>query len=206
MRKMYAVNSEIISGEAGKLKYTAYCPIIEKPEKGAIRTINNFSRHACGEFVKYAMVMGEKIQEESSIARCYQLMYASRFIISFKYEMHLFDENLKPYNNITGAVWNVSDGSGVHVKEFFRWNVRYKEMILYVLSGKIKEKIAAGEKFYTEWHSNLYSAWQNMGYYICPEGFVFLIPAGVLKEETRTREVLVTFSELKNQLGGPLLT
>ncbi len=205
MRNLYTITPEIISGEVGKLQYTSYCPVITKPENSATRTINNFSRHACGEFVKYAACIGEKMEEENSITRCYQLMYTSRFVISFKYEMHLFDEKLKPYNCVTGAVWNTSDGSGVNIKEFFRGNVRYREMILYILSGKIKEKIASGEKFFSDWHSRLYSSWQNTGYYVCPEGFVFLIPRGSLKEETRTMEILVSFSELKNQIKTVLL-
>ena len=134
-------------------------------------------------------------------------MYSSRFLISFKYEMSLFDEMLKPYCQISGAVWNTSCGSAVALKEFFRGNVRYREMIMYILSGKIKEKMAEGERFCRDWHCRLYAAWENMGYYLCPEGFVFLLPKNTLKEEeTRTVEILVPFAELKNQLGGRLLT
>lgn len=205
MRNLYTINPEIINGESGKVKYTVYCPVIEKPVTGAIQTINNFSRHACGEFVKYAGELGTVMQEESSITRCYQLMYSSRFIISYKYEMHLFNQSLRPYNKISGAVWNINSGSAVGIKEFFRGNVRYKEMILYILSGKIKEKIASGEKVYSDWYSRLYACWNNMGYYLCNEGFVFLLPEQTLKEEIRTQEILVPFSELKNQLGGRLL-
>ena len=79
-------------------------------------------------------------------------------------------------------------------------------MILYILSGKIKEKKANGEVLLPDWHSRLYAAWKNMGYYLCKEGFVFILPRGTLKnEETRTAEILIPFMELKNQLGGRLL-
>lgn len=207
MKNMYTITSEIINGKEGKLQYTAYCPVITKPENGAMRTVNNFSRHACGEFIKYAREISKIMTEENSIVRCFQLMYSSRFIVSFKYEMQLFDEKLMPYNQISGAVWNAYCGSGVALKEFFRGNVRYKEMILYILSGKVKEKAAKGEVFCSGWNERLYAAWEGMGYYLCPEGFVFLMPKNTVKaEENRTTEIFIPFAELKNQLGGRLLT
>lgn len=207
LKSLYTITPEIIGGEAGKLQYTAYCPIITKPENRATQTINNFSRHACGEFIKYACELGREICEESSVTRCYQLMFSSRFLISFKYEMRMFDEKKEPFIFAAGSVWNTSCGSAAGLKEFFRGNVRYREMILYILSGKIKEKEASGEKLCPDWHSRLYAAWKNMGYYLCKEGFVFLLPPKTIKaEETRTSEILVTFAEIKNQLGGRLLT
>lgn len=133
-------------------------------------------------------------------------MFSSRFLISFKYEMNVFDEKKVQYRHISGAVWNVANGSSVHIKEFFRGNVRFKEMVLYILSGKIKEKIVCGENVRKDWHTCLYAAWQNTGYYICKEGFVFLLPKNTVKiNEKGTTEILVSFSELKNQLGSRLL-
>jgi len=207
MRNLYTVTSEIISGEQGNIQYTAYYPIITSPENGAMRTINNFSGHACGEFIKYVRELSKCTEKTISVTRCYQLMYSSRFLISFKYETTLPDKDNGMYFHKSGVVWNTSCGSAVTVKEFFRGNVRYKEMILYILSGKIKEKVSKGERFCGDWHSRLYSSWQNMGYYICPEGFVFLLPKNTLRdEENSTAEILIPFAELKNQLGGRLLT
>ena len=119
-RNFYDVDTEVINGEWGALSYTAYCPVIRSPETPACHTINNFSRHSCAEFINYARVNSELSYEKRSVARCFQLMYASRFILSIKYEMSIFDDEMHPYTAVSGAVWNTKSGSAVELREFFR--------------------------------------------------------------------------------------
>ena len=205
-RNFYEIVPEVINGEIGNISYNVYCPVILQPENNACRTINNFSRHECGEFLKYIQDELGGCNQRSEVARCYQLMYQSAFILSLKYEMNVPDNKGKLFTFISGAVWNTREGRRVELKEFFRGNVRFREIILYIISGKIKSKIAAGEKFHSDWHSRLYAASKKMGYYVCKEGFVFLFPSDTFKAgENKNVEILVGFMDLKNQLSSRLL-
>ena len=206
-RNLYDIACDVICGREGKVDYSIYCPVIESPQTGGTSTINNFSRHSSGEFINYIKNdLAPSAKQDVSVARCFLLMYQSRFMVSFKYEMNSFDKKMNPITVINGVVWNTKEGSGVALCEFFRGNVRYREMILYVISSKIREKITIGEKFYTDWYARLYSTFKTENYFVCSEGFVFLFPDGTLKEKCgRTEEYLVPFIELKNQIKTVLL-
>ena len=127
-------------------------------------------------------------------------MFYSRFIISYKYEGVTFDEKGCLKNIIFGAVWNTRTCSAYKLKDFFKNNVRHKEIILYVLTSKIKEKISRGEAPAPDWLVKLYSSFDYLGYYLCKEGFVFVLPYDVFPGDTQP-EILISYMELKNQLN-----
>lgn len=209
-KSFYDVKTEIICNECGNVKYDIHYPVILQPSTVPTGTVNNFSLHQAREFEKYVCGVlapaAQRSEEEMRASMRYQIMYNSRFLISYKYEMCAFDANCKQQFFTKGAVWNTSCGSAVRLTEFFRGNVRYKEIILYILSSKIKEKIAQGEKFHPDWNTRMYGTFKPENYYICTEGFIFLFPQGTLKADCgRTEEYLVSFMELRNQMKTGLL-
>ena len=201
----YKVKTKIVSEKRGNLSYDIYYPLIEEPSTAMTGSINNFSRFAAGEFEKFIhsgiVPAAREKKEDFSVARIYRLMYSSRFVISYKYEISSYDKDMNRIYLVSGATWNVRTGSLVRLGDFFRQNVKYREMILYILESRIKEKIAGGEKFFDDWKSRLYMSFKTGNYYLCPEGFVFYFDCGTLSaSEIKPREFLISFRELKNQI------
>ena len=201
----YKIRTEMVSQKRGNLCYDIHYPVIEKPDGTATASINNFSKFAAGEFEKFihsSIVPAAREKEgDFSVARVYRLMYSSRFIISYKYEINSYDNKMNRINLVSGATWNTRTGSLVRLGDFFRKNVRYREMILYILSGKIKQRIADGENFFDDWNARLYAFFKTENYYLCTEGMVFYFPYGALKpNEDRPSEYMISFMELKNQI------
>ena len=201
----YKIKTQIVSEKRGNLSYDIYYPVIESPSTVATGSINNFSKFAAGEFEKFIhsgiVPEARKIEGDFSVARIYRLMYTSRFVISYKYETTSYDKNMNRIYLISGATWNTRTGSLIRLGDFFRQNVKYREMILYMLESRIKEKTAKGEKFFDDWKIRLYAAFKTENYYLCPEGFVFYFPYGMLSGgEAKPCEFMISFMELKNQI------
>ena len=206
----YKIRTEIVSQKRGNLSYDIHYPVIENPVGTAVGSINNFSKFAASEFEKFihsSIVPAAREREgDFSVARVYRLMYSSRFIISYKYEINSYDNKMNRINLVSGATWNTRTGSLIRLGDFFRGNVRYREMLLYILHSRIKQQIVNGEKFFDDWSARLYASFKTENYYLCAEGMVFYFPYGALKpNEDRPTEFMISFMELKNQLKTEML-
>ncbi|MBQ3053895.1 MAG: hypothetical protein IJC89_03205 [Clostridia bacterium] len=197
----------IISDKTGNLKYDIYYPFIEK-KNVVTNSINNFSLFLAKEFEKHIQTNLKKYligeEEEFVITRTFKVSYKSRFLLSYKYDISSYNEQSDKILYIESANWDLKNGSAVKLREFFRGNVRYKEIILYIICSKIREAICKGEKFYPDWQARIYSSFSVDRYYISNEGFVIYFPVGVLKSE-KSSEFLISFKELRNQISTILL-
>ncbi len=201
--KNIEIKSEIITSHFGGNNCIVHFPVITHPQNQPLNSINNFSRYSAEKFADEVLnsTMPYLPPNNLTILRCWQLMYKSRFVLSYKYEISTYDKNLTYKTSILGAVWNIKYGSSFCLKDFFKKNVRFKELILYILCSKIKDRISKGEVFYPDWYARLYASFDKAGFYLCLEGFVFIFPDGSLKEEHNFHfEQLISYMELKNQL------
>lgn len=204
--KKIDIKTDILYDTAGANKCVSHYPVISSPKTHAVTSINNFSRYFAENFLNSTLnnVFPQITKENITSSMYWQLMFSSRFVLSYKYEATTYNKKGECKTLISGAVWNMLTGCAFKLKDFFRPNVRYKEIILYTLSGRIKERISKGETFLNGWYGTLYSAFDFSGYYLCKEGFVFIFEEGTLKEESPC-ELLISYMELKNQLNLNLI-
>ncbi len=207
--KYSEVKSGLFSGTVGNIKYDIYYPVISGNVTVAENTVNNFSEFSASRYENFVRnVLSEKWgnAKELKFLRIFQVMYHSKFMISYKYEMSTYDDKMERMCIVESATWNTATGFELRLNEFFRGNVRFREIVLYILKSKIKEKCAAGERFCPDWENRLYSAFNPNCYYVCMEGIVIYMPPGTLAESKgKSLEILIPFMELKNQLKTNLL-
>lgn len=203
--KKLDIKTEILYDTLGSNKCIVHYPVITSPQSFATISINNFSKFHAENFINITMneVFPNLTSEPVTSSMYWQLMFSSRFTLSYKYESLTYNKNGECKTLICGAVWNIHTGSAFKLQDFFRPNVRYKEIILYILSGKIKERISKGETFLNGWYGALYSC--SSGFYLCKEGFVFIFEEGTLTPGCPC-ELLISYMELKNQLNLKLIT
>ncbi len=204
--KKLDIKTEILYDTIGSNKCIVHYPVITSPHSFATTSINNFSKYYAENFLNTTLtdVFPCLTSEPVTSSMYWQLMFSSRFALSYKYEFTTYNKKGQCIPCISGVVWNTYTGSAFKLKDFFRPNVRYKEIILYILSGKIKERNSKGDTFLNGWYGTLYSAFDSSGYYLCKEGFVFIFEAGTLKAD-RPCELLISYMELKNQLNLKLI-
>ncbi|MDP4118137.1 MAG: hypothetical protein Q8873_02975 [Bacillota bacterium] len=210
MPDFYTVKEDVISGKSGNVEYSVYYPVISAPKTGAAPTINNFSQYNATMFEKNVQTVfapsAASSSETLNVSCHFQVMYQSRFMISFKYLICSYDKHLHSVNLVESSTWNTHTGSAVRLGELFRSNVRHNEIILYTMCSKIREACAEGENFYDDWQPRLYSSFNPSAYYVCAEGIVFYFPPGMLKSDIyNSTEILIPFRELCNQLKTGLL-
>lgn len=204
--KKLDIKTEILYDTIGSNKCIVHYPLITSPNTFSTISINNFSKYFAENFLNTTLndIFPHLTSNPVTSSMYWQLMFSSRFVLSYKYEATTYNKNGECKTILCGAVWNVLTGSAFKLKDFFRPNVRHKEIILYILSGKIKERTSKGETFLSGWYGTLYSVFDSSGYYLCKEGFVFIFEEGTLKEESPC-ELLISYMELKNQLNLKLI-